>query len=104
MADANALARFDLGAQPRDRPVAPVGHRFLQQGVITRKAASLFTGAGPGATLAFSAATPPFMKSLRQRRTVSSRTPNASARGTLSFHIAWFSSRQDGSAILACSP
>src|SRR5271168_1027201 len=32
MADANALARFDLGAQPRDRPVAPVGHRFLQQG------------------------------------------------------------------------
>jgi hypothetical protein len=35
------------------------------RGVITRKAASLFTGAGPGATLAFSAATPPFMKSLR---------------------------------------
>src|SRR5450432_2521079 len=32
MADANALTRFDLGAQPRDRPVAPVGHRFLQQG------------------------------------------------------------------------
>ena len=27
-----ALARFDLGAQPRDRPVAPVGHGFLQQG------------------------------------------------------------------------
>jgi CHAT domain len=41
------------------------------RGVITRNAASLFTGAGPGATLAFSAATPPFMKSLRQRRTVS---------------------------------
>jgi hypothetical protein len=36
--------------------------------VITRKAASLFTGAGPGATLAFSAATPPFMKSLREIR------------------------------------
>ena len=49
------------------------------KGVATRKAASLFTGGGPGAMLAFSAATPPAMKSLRQRRTVSSRTPNASA-------------------------
>ena len=49
------------------------------KGVTTRKAASLFTAAGPGATLAFSAATPPRMKSLRHRRTVSSRTPNASA-------------------------
>src|SRR5271157_3869996 len=49
------------------------------KGVTTRKAASLFTGAGPGATLAFSAATPPRMKSLRHRRTVSWRTPNASA-------------------------
>src|SRR5271166_5853326 len=35
------------------------------KGVTTRKAASLFTAAGPGATLAFSAATPPRMKSLR---------------------------------------
>ena len=34
---------------------------------------------GPGAMLAFSAATPPAVKSLRHRRTVSSRTPNASA-------------------------
>src|ERR1700680_5058810 len=49
------------------------------RGITTRKAASLFTGAGPGATLAFSAATPPLMNSLRHRRTVSSRTPNASA-------------------------
>src|SRR5271167_3755860 len=49
------------------------------KGVTTRKAASLFTGAGPGATLAFSASTPPRTKSLRHRRTVSSRTPNASA-------------------------
>ena len=48
-------------------------------GVITRNAASLFTGAGPGAMLAFSASTPPRPKSLRQSRTVSSRTPNASA-------------------------
>src|SRR2546421_7051028 len=47
------------------------------RGITTRKAASLFTGAG--ATLAFSAATPPLMNSLRHRRTVSSRTPNASA-------------------------
>jgi hypothetical protein len=33
----------------------------------------------PGATLAFRASMPPRMKSLRQRQTVSSRTPNASA-------------------------
>ena len=58
-ADAHALARFDLGAKVGDRPVAPVGHRFFQQGVTTRKAASLFTGGGPGAMLVFSAATPP---------------------------------------------
>ena len=31
-ADAHALTRFDLGAQPGDRPVAPVGDRFPQQG------------------------------------------------------------------------
>ena len=49
------------------------------RGVTTRKAASLFTGAGPGATLAFNASTPPAAKSLRHSRTVSSRTPNASA-------------------------
>src|SRR6201997_4397642 len=49
------------------------------KGAATRKAASLFSGGGPGAMLAFSAATPPAVKSLRHRRTVSSRTPNASA-------------------------
>ena len=49
------------------------------KGVTTRKAASLFTGGGPGAMLVFSAATPPAAKSLRHSRTVSSRTPNASA-------------------------
>src|SRR5665213_4269724 len=48
-------------------------------GVITRNAVELFTGSGPGAMLAFSASTPPLPKSLRHRRTVSSRTPNASA-------------------------
>ncbi len=48
-------------------------------GVATRNAASLFTGAGPAATLARSALAPSRMKSLRHRRTVSSRTPNASA-------------------------
>src|SRR3984957_18130178 len=53
--------------------------RSLSKGVATRKAASLFTADGPGAMLAFSAATPPPAKSLRQSRTVSSRTPNASA-------------------------
>ena len=48
-------------------------------GVSTRKAASLFTGGGPGATLAFNASVPPRLKSLRHNRTVSSRTLNASA-------------------------
>jgi hypothetical protein len=48
-------------------------------GVTTRKAVSLFTGGGPGATLAFSASMPPPLKSLRHSRTVSSRTLNASA-------------------------
>ncbi len=48
-------------------------------GVTTRNAASLFTGGGPGAMLACNAATPPLPKSLRHSRTVSSRTPNASA-------------------------
>jgi hypothetical protein len=31
-ADAHALARLDLGAKAGDRPVAPVGHRFFEQG------------------------------------------------------------------------
>jgi hypothetical protein len=48
-------------------------------GVTTRKAAWLFTGTGPGATFVFKASTPPAMKAPRQKRTVSSRTPNASA-------------------------
>jgi len=48
-------------------------------GVATRKAASLFTGTGPGTTFAFKASIPPAMKAPRQKRTVSSRTPNASA-------------------------
>ena len=49
------------------------------KGVTTRKAASLVLGGGPRAMLVFNAATPPAVKSLRRRRTVSSRTPNASA-------------------------
>src|SRR6202022_4583048 len=48
-------------------------------GVTTRNATVLFTGSGPGAMRAFNASTPPLAKSPRQRRTVSSRTPNASA-------------------------
>ena len=48
-------------------------------GMTTRNAAWLFTGAGPGATVAFNASTPPRANSLRQRRTVSSRTLKASA-------------------------
>src|SRR3954447_2913690 len=45
----------------------------------TASARSALTGAGPGATDVFSASMPPVMKVLRQKRTVSSRTPNASA-------------------------
>src|SRR3954469_8231152 len=45
----------------------------------TANAASALTGGGPGATDVFSASIPPVMKALRQTRTVSSRTPNASA-------------------------
>ena len=52
---------------------------WSSNGVTTRSAVSLFTGGGPGAMLAFNAATPPLPKSLRHSRTVSSRTPNASA-------------------------
>ena len=49
------------------------------KGPATLSAASALNGAGPGATLAFSASTPPLVKSPRHSRTVSSRTPNASA-------------------------
>src|SRR4051794_36293164 len=45
----------------------------------TARARSALTGAGPGATAVFSASSPPIMKALRQTRTVSSRTPKASA-------------------------
>src|SRR5690349_3609363 len=45
----------------------------------TTKARSALTEAGPGATDFFSASIPPVMKVLRQKRTVSSRTPKASA-------------------------
>jgi hypothetical protein len=45
----------------------------------TARAQVALTGAGPGAVRVLSVSTPPFMKSLRHSRTVSSRTPNASA-------------------------
>src|SRR3954470_1007498 len=45
----------------------------------TARARSALTGAGPGATAVFRASMPPVMKALRQKRTVSSRTPKASA-------------------------
>src|SRR5829696_6982519 len=38
---------------------------------------SALTGAGPGATAVFSASIPPIIKALRQKRTLSSRTPKA---------------------------
>jgi len=52
---------------------------WSSNGVTTRSAVWLFTGGGPGAMLASKAATPPLPKSLRHNRTVSSRTPHASA-------------------------
>src|SRR5215218_3533271 len=45
----------------------------------TAKAPSALTGAGPGAIDVFRASIPPVMKALRQKRTVASRTPKASA-------------------------
>ena len=65
----------------RNRGIVQLGRSAtgsMSKGVATRSAAALFTGAGPEATVAFSASTPARMKSLRHRRTVSSRTPNAS--------------------------
>ncbi len=49
------------------------------KGAATLSAASALTGAGPEVGLVSSASTPAREKSLRHRRTVSSRTPNASA-------------------------
>src|SRR3954454_17919169 len=43
----------------------------------TASARSALTGAGPGAIDVFRASSPPVMKALRQKRTVSSRTPKA---------------------------
>src|SRR5215469_17162589 len=50
-----------------------------RSGSATRSAACAFNGSGPGAMRVLSASTPPFRNSLRHSRTVSSRTPNASA-------------------------
>ena len=72
-------------------------------GVTTRLAASLFTGGVPGARLACTASMPPRMKSARQKRTMSSRTPNRrfarhgpplriDGRDRLTFAIRWSSS------------
>lgn len=66
----------------RSRAIVQLGRSATgssSRGVTTRMAASLFIGAGPGATRAFRASTLPLRKVLRQKRTVSSRTPNASA-------------------------
>ena len=49
------------------------------RGVTTRNATELLTGSGPRAMVALSASLPPRAKSLRHCRTVSSRTPHASA-------------------------
>ena len=74
-------------AGPRSRAIVQFGRLATgssSNGVTTRKAVSLFTGDGPGATLAFKVSMPPRLKSLRHSRTVSSRTLNASAMRGLS--------------------
>jgi hypothetical protein len=56
----------------RSRGIVQLGRSATgckSNGVATRSAAALFTGGGPAATAAFSASTPPRMKSLRHRRT-----------------------------------
>lgn len=50
-----------------------------RSGAATLRAASAFSGTGPGAMRALRASTPPRTKSLRHNRTVSSRTPKACA-------------------------
>jgi hypothetical protein len=52
---------------------------IAKRGSATRKAARVFTGSGPGRARVSKASAPPFMNSLRHRRTVSSRTPKACA-------------------------
>ena len=78
-ADAHAFARFDFARRRAIVQFRRSATGWSSKGVTTRSAVSLFTGAGPGAMLAFNAATPPLPKSLRHSRTVSSRTPNPSA-------------------------
>jgi hypothetical protein len=78
-AGAHTRARLDLRTHVGDRPIGPVGDRPSSDGVITRSAVSLFTGGGPGATLAFNASVPPRRKPLCHSCIVSSRTLNTSA-------------------------
>src|SRR6516162_8228879 len=54
-----------------------------KRGSATRRAACVFIGSGPGKGRVSRASTPPFMNWLRHKRTVSSRTPNASERREL---------------------
>jgi len=80
-ADAHvARARFDFGRAARD---FPVGRSPEKKGAstrrTTRKSVSLFTGAGPGATLSFQRGdSAVLLNRCVHRRTVASRTPNAS--------------------------
>jgi len=74
-----ARARFDLGAQSGKCPGVRSATGCFSSGMATRSATSLFTSLGPGATLDQSTSIPLRVKSLRHSRTVSSRTPKASA-------------------------
>lgn len=86
----STLDRRDLEmVTPSRASISPIRRASVQlrrsatgassNGATTLSAASALTGAGPDAGRVSSASTPPRAKSLRHRRTVSSRTPNASA-------------------------
>src|SRR5271166_5895346 len=76
----STCSRFLISAMRRGSvQFARLATGALSKGTQTRSAASVFTGAGPAYTLAFTASTPPCVKSLRHSRTVSSRTRNTSA-------------------------
>ena len=71
----HAIARFDVGVQPRNRPVgrSATGSASSGMALATPPRSSPAPGRRDAAS---SASTPPRMQSLRHSRTVSSRTPN----------------------------
>jgi hypothetical protein len=72
--DIDEFALFDLDDEAWDLQFARFATGSSSSGAQTRSAASVFTRGGPAYTLALMASTPPWAKSPRQKRTVSSRT------------------------------